>query len=184
MTSAHLKFLLAAAVVAGSQGAMAQNVYGEVGYSALSTKLSVPVIGLAATAKPSMVRGLIGVSPFGGLNIEGIVAGSLSDDRFSIDVGNRSSVQLGRAKVNQILGAYIGTKIGLGPVEVFGRAGWAQSEVHFSGLGKSDTSDFSYGAGIRLIPGGNFTVSADYMNYLNKGGARIDGYTLSVGYRF
>jgi hypothetical protein len=31
---------------------------------------------------------------------------------------------------------------------------------------------------------GNLTLSADYMNYLNKGGARIEGYTLSVGYKF
>ena len=164
---------------------MAQSVYGEVGYAAMSTKLSVPLIGLSAEAKPTMVRGLVGVSPFGGLNIEGIVAGSLSDDRFSVSgSGRNSSVQLGNAKVNQILGAYVGTKLGLGPVEVLGRAGWAKSKVSFSGLGKNNESDFSYGGGVRLIPGGNFTVSADYMSYLNKGGARIEGYTLSVGYRF
>ena len=184
MTSAHLKFLLAAAVVASSQGAMAQNVYGEVGYSAMTAKLSVPLLGLSASAKPTMVRGLVGVSPISGLNLEAIVAGSLSDDKFSVDVGNRGSVQLGNAKVNQILGAYVGTKFGLGPVEVFGRAGWAQSELKFSGLGKSNVSDFSYGAGVRLIAGDTLTVSADYMSYLNKGGARLDGYTLSVGLRF
>jgi hypothetical protein len=179
----HLKrLLLAAVVLGGAQTAMAQSVYGEVGYAAMSTRLSVPLIGLAAEAKPTMVRALVGVSPFGGLSIEGIAAGSLSSDRF-VSTGS-STTQLGEAKVNQILGLYVGTRLGLGPIEVFGRAGWAQSEVTFNGLGTGDDSDFSYGGGIRLIPGDNLTLSADYMNYLNKGGARIEGYTISMGLKF
>lgn len=165
--------------------AMAQEVYGEVGYAALSTELSVPLIGLSAKAKPTMARALIGFSPLGGLAIEGILAGSLSDDSFSAKAsGNSSAVQLGRAKVNQILGVYVGSHFGLGPVELFGRLGMAKSEVEFKGLGKGDSTDYSYGGGVRLIPVENFTLSADYMRYLDKDGAKIEGYTLSVGYRF
>lgn len=169
----------------GAQTAMAQDVYGEVGYAALSTELSVPLIGLSAKAKPTMARALIGVSPLGGLAIEGIAAGSLSDDSFSARAsGSSSAVQLGRAKVNQILGVYVGSRLGLGPVELFGRVGMAKSEVEFKGLGTGDATDISYGGGLRLIPFDNLTLSADYMRYLDKDGARIDGYTLSVGYRF
>ena len=182
----HLKHLmLAAMAVGGAQAAMAQSVYGEVGYAAMSTRLSVPLIGLAAEAKPTMVRALVGVSPLGGLSIEGIASGSLSSDSFvSSGSSSSSTTQLGEAKVNQILGLYVGSRLGLGPVELFGRAGWAKSEVKFSGLGSGNDSDFSYGGGIRLIPGDTLTFSADYMNYLNKGGARIEGYTLSVGLKF
>ena len=177
------KMMFGAALALGfASSAMAQSVYGEVGYAAMSTKLSVPLLGISATAKPSMARALVGVSPFGGLSIEGIASAPLSDDNFTSRGTGLST--LGNAKVNQILGVYVGTKLGLGPVEVFGRAGMAKSEVKFSGLGKADDTDFSYGAGVRLIPMGNMTISADYMNYLNKGGARIEGYTLSVGYKF
>jgi hypothetical protein len=179
----HLKLIAVSAIaVCGAQSAMAQSVYGEVGYALMSTKLSVPLIGLSATAKPTMARVLLGVSPFGGLSIEAIASGSLSDDNF-VTKGIATST-LGRAEVSQILGLYVGSRLGLGPVELYGRAGMAKSEVKFNGLGKGDDTDFSYGGGLRLTPIGNFTLSADYMNYLNKGGARIEGYTLSVGYKF
>lgn len=176
------RLALVSILMVGAQGAMAQSVYGEVGYAAMSTKLSVPLIGLSATAKPTMARALIGVSPFDGLSIEGIASGSLSDDDF-VSKGAVAAT-LGKAEVSQILGVYLGTKLGLGPVELYGRAGMAKSEVKFKGLGTGNDTDFSYGAGVRLIPVGNFTLSADYMNYLNKGGARIEGYTLSLGYKF
>ena len=74
--------------------------------------------------------------------------------------------------------------VGVGPVELFGRVGQARSELQFKGLGSAEDTDISYGGGLRLIPGKNLTFSADYMNYYNKGGARIEGYTLSIGYRF
>lgn len=174
---------LAAMALASAPAAMAQSVYGEVGYASMSTKLSVPLIGLSAEAKPTMVRALVGVSPLGGLSIEGIASGSLSSDSFTSS-GSSSGINFGDAKVSQILGLYVGSRLGLGPVELYGRAGWAKSEVKFKGLGSGDGSDFSYGAGIRLIPGDTLTVSADYMKYLDKDGARIEGYTLSVGLDF
>ena len=174
--------LISAAALLGTPAAMAQSVYGEVGYALMSTKVSVPLIGLSATAKPTMARALVGISPFGGLSIEGIASGSLSDDSF-VSTGSLSAT-IGKAEVNQILGVYLGSRLGLGPVELFGRAGLAKSEVKFNGLGSSNDTDFSYGGGLRLMPVGNLTLSADYMNYLNKGGARIEGYTLSVGYKF
>jgi opacity protein-like surface antigen len=174
--------LISAATLLCAQAAMAQSVYGEVGYALMSTKISVPLLGLSATAKPTMARALVGISPFGGLSIEGIASGSLTDDNF---VSNGSvNASIGKAEVSQILGVYVGSRLGLGPVEIFGRAGMAKSEVKFNGLSSNNDTDFSYGGGLRLIPMGNLTLSADYMNYLNKGGARIEGYTLSVGYKF
>jgi opacity protein-like surface antigen len=186
ITKTTSKFLpmigFSALMLGAAQGAMAQSVYGEVGYALMSTKVSVPLLGLSATAKPTMARALVGISPFGGLSIEGIASGSLSDDNFTST--GALNATFGKAEVSQILGLYLGSRLGLGPVEIYGRAGMAKSEVKFNGLGSSDDTDFSYGAGLRLIPVGNFTLSADYMNYLNKGGARIEGYTLSVGYKF
>jgi hypothetical protein len=182
MKPTYLKSILAVACTLGAAGAaQAQLVYGELGYSAMTTSLSVPLLGISAKANPAMGRAIIGVSPLLGLTIEGLAAGHINDDRF-----NSSGSQLlnGRAKVSQILGVYVGGRLPLGPVELFGRVGAAQSELDFRGLGKADDSDVSYGGGIRFIPGNNLTFSADYMNYYNKGGAKIEGYTLSIGYRF
>ena len=185
MTPALACLLAPALLALSTQSAQAQSVYGEIGYASMSTELSVPLIGLSAKAKPTMGRALIGVSPLGGLSIEGIAAGSLSDDSFSARAtGSSSPIQLGSAKVDQILGLYVGSRLGLGPVELFGRVGMAKSEVSFKGLGSGNSTDLSYGGGVRLIPFDNFTLSADYMRYLDKDGARIDGYTLSVGMKF
>jgi hypothetical protein len=173
--------LLSSFALGASTAAHAQLVYGELGYSAMTASLSVPLLGVSAKANPAMGRAIIGVSPLLGLTLEGLAAGHISDDRF-----NSSGSQLlnGRAKVSQILGVYVGGRLPLGPVELFGRVGAAQSELDFRGLGKADDTDVSYGGGVRIIPGKNLTFSADYMNYYNKGGAKIEGYTLSIGYRF
>jgi len=173
--------LISSVTLAATTAAQAQLVYGELGYSAMTTSLSVPVLGISAKANPAMGRAIIGVSPLLGLTLEGLAAGHINDDRF-----NSSGSQLlnGRAKISQILGVYVGGRLPLGPVELFGRVGAAQSELEFKGLGKADDTDLSYGGGIRFIPGKNLTFSADYMNYYNKGGAKIEGYTLSIGYRF
>ena len=171
----------AAGFLLAATGAQAQTVYGELGYAAMSARLNVPLLGISAKASPSMGRAVIGVSPFAGLTFEGLAAGHLSDDRFRSD---GREILNGRAKINQILGLYVGGRFGLGPVELYGRIGQARSELQFKGLGSTHDSDVSYGGGLRLIPGKNLTFSADYMNYYNKGGARLEGYTLSIGYRF
>ena len=72
----------------------------------------------------------------------------------------------------------------LGVVELFGRAGVAETRVRFEGLGSGSASGFSYGGGLRLLPTDNLTLSVDYMNYLDKDGVTIDGYTFSVGLKF
>lgn len=172
---------LAAASMVLPAAAQAQTIYGEVGYAAMSTSLSVPLLGISAKASPSMGRAVIGVSPFAGLTLEALAAGHLSDDPFRT---SNSDILGGKAKISQILGVYVGGRFGLGPVELFGRVGQARSELQFKGLGSAEDTDISYGGGLRLIPGKNMTFSVDYMNYYNKGGARIEGYTLSVGYRF
>ncbi|MEZ5646907.1 MAG: outer membrane beta-barrel protein [Burkholderiaceae bacterium] len=182
MKTTCLKSLLVVAAGLGAAGAaQSQTVYGELGYSAMTASLSVPLLGVSAEAKPAMGRAIIGVSPLLGLTFEGLVAGHINDDRFN---STGSQILNGNAKINQIMGLYVGGRLPLGPVELYGRVGMAQTEMEFKGLGKADDDDVSYGGGIRLVPGKNLTFSLDYMNYYNKGGAKLDGYTLSVGFRF
>ncbi len=184
-----MKTLRHIALVAGIAGALAapaaqaQSVYGEIGYSALSASLKVPVLGLSVKSEPAMARAMIGVSPFAGLGVEGMIGTGVNDDRLRGRSEFEGAIN-SRVKVNEFLGVYLASRLRLGPVELFGRAGVAETKLRFEGLGSASGSDFSYGGGLRLLPTDRLTISADYMNYFNKDGVKIDGYTLSVGLKF
>ena len=175
-------FLASAALLATllTPAAQAQSVYGELGYSALSLKLSVPVIGLRASASPTMVRGLIGLQITDSLALEAIGGVGAGDSSYTnSNTGTRYS-----GKVDQLYGLYVTPKIGLGPVELFGRVGMARTKVSFQGLGSGDDKKLSYGGGLRLMPTSRLSLSVDYMNYLDSGGASVNGYSLNLGLRF
>lgn len=173
--------LLAAVMATGLAvpAAQAQSVYGELGYSALNASLSVPVLGVSVKSEPAMARAMLGISPFAGLGVEGMIGTGISDDRLRGNLAVDS-----RVKVDQFVGLYLASRLNLGVVELFGRAGVAETRVRFEGLGSGSASGFSYGGGLRLLPTDNLTLSVDYMNYLDKDGVTIDGYTFSVGLKF
>lgn len=157
----------------------AQAIYGELGYSALSASLSVPVLGVSVKSEPAMARAMLGLSPFAGLGVEGMIGTGISDDRLRGNLAVDS-----RVKVDEFVGVYLASRLNLGVIELFGRAGVAETRVRFDGLGSGSDSGFSYGGGLRLLPTDNLTLSLDYMNYLDKDGVKIDGYTFSVGLKF
>lgn len=171
---------LAALAVAASSPLSAQTVYGELGYSSLSLKLSVPVIGLRASASPGLVRGLVGLQITDGLALEAL--GGFHAGR-SVYTNSNTGIRYS-GKVDQLFGLYVTPKIGLGPVELFGRVGLAQTKISFQGLGSDQSRKLSYGGGLRLMPTSNLSLSVDYMNYLDSGGASVNGYSLNLGLRF
>lgn len=171
---------LAALVAAVSTPLSAQTVYGELGYSALSLKLSVPVIGLRASASPGMVRGLVGLQITDNLALEALGGFDAGRSVYT----NRSTGVRSSGKVDQLYGLYVSPRIGLGPVELFGRVGLARTKISFQGLGSGDDRKLSYGGGLRLMPTINLSLSVDYMNYLDSGGASVNGYSLNLGLRF
>ena len=181
MNKKHL--VMAALLVASgsAQWAHAQSIYGEIGYSPLSLGLSVPVIGLRATAEPVMLRGLVGFQLIDSFAIEAI--GGLNARSSSVKNSGSSGMST-TAKVNQLYGVYLTPKFGLGPVEVFGRVGMARTKVTFQGLGSGEDKKLSYGFGLRLMPTDHLSLSVDHMNYLDSGGASVDGYSLNLGLRF
>jgi hypothetical protein len=169
---------LLAALFSGA--AQAQSVYGELGYSSLSLKLAVPVVGLRASARPAMVRGLLGLQVTDGLALEAIGGFNAGESGYT----NSNSGIRYSGKVDQLFGVYVAPKIGLGPVEVFGRVGMARTKISFAGLGSGEDRKLSYGGGLRLLPTSKLSLSVDYMNYLDSGGASVNGYSLSLGLRF
>jgi Outer membrane protein beta-barrel domain len=175
-------FLASAALLATllAPATQAQTVYGELGYSNLSLKLSVPVVGLRASAHPTMVRGLVGLQVTDGLALEAIGGFHAGESGYT----NSNTGTRYNGKVDQLYGLYVSPKIGLGPVELFGRVGMARSKISFEGLGSGQDKKLSYGGGLRLMPTSRLSLSVDYMNYLDSGGASVNGYSLSLGLRF
>lgn len=164
----------------GAPAAMAQTLYGELGYSPLSLKLSVPVIGLRANAHPSVLRGLVGLQITDSIALEAIGGFHSGESGYT----NNSTGTRSNGKVDQLYGLYVAPKIGLGPIELFGRVGMARTKISFQGLGSGEDKKLSYGGGLRLMPTSNLSLSVDYMNYLDSGGASVNGYSLNLGLRF
>jgi hypothetical protein len=162
-------------------GAQAQTIYGEIGYSPLSLGLSVPVIGLRASADPVMVRGLLGFQLIDSMALE-VIAGLNAQDSDVTNGGTSNASST--AKVDQLYGVYLTPKFGLGPVELFGRVGMARTKITFKGLGSGEDKKLSYGYGVRLMPTDHLSLSADHMTYLDSGGASVKGFSLSLGLRF
>jgi outer membrane autotransporter protein len=73
-------------------------------------------------------------------------------------------------------------------VEVFGRLGYASVKGTLSATGVASESgtenSFSYGAGLSYAIDLKTSLNVDYMQYLSKDGAKVNGFTLGVGYKF
>ena len=148
-------------------------MYGELGYSFLNVKESTT--GFDAT--PQALRGIIGY------NFHPYFAGEAM-----LSIGTSSDSDLGvDAKVKNAFGLFIKPKYDINNFEVFGRLGWARTKVSVSVPGFSaegSDNDFAYGVGVNYNFNPRTYVGLDWMEYLNKDNAKIDGVTLSVGYRF
>jgi outer membrane autotransporter protein len=71
--------------------------------------------------------------------------------------------------------------------ELFGRLGWARTKVNVSGPGVDASgtgNDFAYGVGVNYNFNPRTYVGLDYMSYHDKDSVKVNGVTVSVGYRF
>jgi outer membrane autotransporter protein len=163
-------------LVGAAQAQQARNaspLYGELGYSFLQVKESTT--GFDAT--PQALRGIVGY------NFHPYFAGEAL-----LAVGTNSDSDLGvDAKAKYAFGLFLKPKYNFNNFEVFGRLGWARTKVKFSvpGFSASGTDDdFAYGVGVNYSFNPKLYVGADWMQLLNKDTAKVQGWTISVGYRF
>jgi attachment invasion locus protein len=161
-------------------GAHAQGVYGEVGYSQFNLKQDTR--GFDTKVKPAAARAIVGVELAPHLAIEGHAATGLKDD--SVRVGPVTAT----GEVDNMLGVFVKPKVMLGEtVELYGRAGMASTKVSTSVLGVGDssrTTSFAYGGGASFNLTPQLSLNADYMNYLDRRGTKVDGVTFGVGFKF
>ncbi len=102
---------------------------------------------------------------------------------------NGRSVSTIKLEIDNAIGLYLKPKTKLNDnVEIFGRVGIARvsGSVTATGFGTESGSDnsFSYGAGLSYAINPSTSLTADYMSYLNKDGAKINGFTFGVGFKF
>ena len=152
-------------------------LYGEIGYTQL--KYSAPGF---PDAKPGMLRGIIGYDLHPNIALEGMLGFGVKDDSFNI-----MGVDL-NVKAQHAYGVFVKPKINpTKELELFARVGYTRFKTKVSVLGVSGSSsegDFSYGAGLNYNITPTTHIGVDYINYYKKDGAKIDGLTVGVGFRF
>jgi opacity protein-like surface antigen len=179
----------AAAIAMLSTAAQAQTspLYGEIGY----TQFKIKEEG-SSNLKPNALRGIIGYTLHPNVAVEGMLAFGVGDDGVTEDVvGVPVNFDL---KLQHAYGIYVKPKFNVTPqFEVFGRLGYTEAKfkgttsVPSLGLSVSESDsdgDVSYGLGAAYNFTPRMNVGLDYMRYSDKEGVKVDGVTLSFGYRF
>jgi opacity protein-like surface antigen len=171
------RFAIAAAAAlamlgtAHAQQFQSSNAYGELGYTFLTYKAD------NFKASPGALRGIFGYNfhpYFAGEAMLGF--GTTNDSDQGVTV-----------KPREMFGLYLKPKYDFGNLQAFARLGYAHISTRVSGFGVSDTSsdnDFSWGVGVNYSFNPKMYVGADWMQYNNKDGGKIEGLTISFGYRF
>lgn len=175
-----IKTLALAALAIASVSASAQtagnSTYAEVGYTSIgytepgaSTTMGAVRLMIGKEFSQNVaVEGMLG---FGASNGSGTFAGLPYD-----------------IKTNSMVGIYVKPKAMLTPeLEVFGRLGYASSNVKAAVLGVSadgTNSGVSYGLGASYAVAKNVAVNLDYMSYYDKDGVSGKGATLGVSFKF
>jgi opacity protein-like surface antigen len=160
---------------AQAQQASASPLYGELGYTFLSVK------GNGLDADPQALRGIIGYDVHRYLAVEGMLAFGVRKDTFF-------DFEENTVKLKHAFGLFVKPKYDFGNIEAFARLGWARTKVDFScpsGLCQgSNDSDFAYGLGVNYRFNPKMHVGLDWARYQDKGGVKVDGWTIGFGYRF
>ena len=177
------KLLLVSAISLTAFAAQAQ-IYGEVGY--VSTTIKDTNEGFTIKASPTAIRGMLGYELNPNLAVEGMAAFGLSDASIKV---NGQSIPGVNFTIDHAVGIYLKPKLKLNDaVEIFGRVGYARVKgtvsVPAEGSESNTESSASYGAGLSYAINPKLSLNADYMQYLSKGGTKINGFAFGLGFKF
>lgn len=154
--------------------------YVDLGYLASTYKNSVSP---TYTVRPAALRVVAGMDVHPNLAVEGLLGLGVK-----VGDGTNSSGAATEVKLTNVFGLYAKPKMDVSPeLQLFGRVGFASTN-HSNKVGTTTTSKsdagFSYGLGASYRISGDTSVGLDYMSYYNRKNTSIDGFTVSVGYRF
>lgn len=167
IAAAAASLLLGAAAHAQQQQPAASPVYGELGYSQMQ------IHGNGFKADPGAIRGIIGYDLHPNLAVEGMLAAGVHHD-------SDNGVD---AKLKSSYGLFLKPKYDIGNTELFGRVGWARTNVNLS-TGNVSSNDFAYGVGVKYNFTPKMNVGLDYTRYSDKNGVKVGGVNVGLGYNF
>jgi hypothetical protein len=165
-----------------SQGLKNQGLYGELGLSLLSYKISNHGI----SAKPIMLRGIVGYDYHPNLAAEAMLGLGLRGGSATGYFGSAYNVSAGT-----MIGVYAKPRLQLGDMELFGRLGLVNTSSSVRGYtGTDGGAGLSYGAGFSYLTdwasfsNRKISINADYMSYYSGSGVKYTGFTLGAGMKF
>lgn len=158
-------------------------LYGELGYSFLEFKSD------GFKAKPHALRGIVGYEFHPNFAAEGMLAFGVRSDDFTVtEFGVPVNVDV---KLRNAYGVFLKPKYNFGPAEVFARVGYARLKVKATacsgGVCASDSDsdgDVAWGLGVNYNINPRMYVGADWMRLNDDDGGKVQGMTISFGYRF
>lgn len=176
-------------------------LYGELGFTKI--KATNPAAFAGASAKPTMLRGVIGKELMPNLAAEfmlGLGAGTGSlDYKYTAGAPPAPVSTRVESEVKSMFGLYIVPKIALSDrAQAYARLGFTNMSTSdtpasvMAGLpagasnnmtnGKNNSVSWGLGASYRI--GENVGVSLDYMVYHKKSQVKVDGVNLGLTYKF
>ena len=181
--------LAASAAVQAQQKGQGSGLYGELAFSPIKVDLDDGAQSKAAYDVNGM-RVVLGQKIHPNLSVEGMLGTGLGDDSKTVVI-NKINVK-STVKVSNFMGAYLRAHTHLTPeVEVFGRAGFARMNLRATVVAgnmseKTETTDnsFSYGLGMNYNLNKTTYVGLDVTRYNTEGKSKVQGVSLTAGYRF
>lgn len=154
-------------------------MYAEVGYSAIQARTTDgPDRWKASTG---LVTGAFGYQFHPNMAVEGLLGFGAGRGSLKYNgVATGDSVKLG-----SVFGVYFRPRVALGDsAELFGRVGWARTEVRQSSTGKDSDDGVSYGIGGRYHLTQASYLQADWTRFYDRRHTSIDGFGFAYGMRF
>jgi len=154
-------------------------MYAEIGYSAVNARTTDgPDHWKASTG---MVTGTFGYQFHPHMAVEGLLGFGVRKGALKYNgVSTGDDVKLGT-----VFGVYFRPRVALGDsAELFGRVGWARTEVSQTSTGKGSDNGLSYGIGARYHLSQTSYLQADWTRFYDRHHTNIDGLGFAYGMRF
>ena len=143
--------------------------YGEIAYTPIELKVDG-----GEPSKPEPIRFIVGKELHKNWAIEAMYTTTFAKDHMVGFDGHITNY-----------GISLKPKIGLTEnTELFARLGVTHSNITAAAGNHRSSGDFSYGVGLQTKFTPAIYGQLDYMHYHHKDGIRVQGYGVSVGYRF
>lgn len=154
-------------------------MYAEIGYTALKFQQKDDTDQYKAS--PSMLTGTFGYQFHPNMAVEGLLGFGAGKGKVKLN-GESNGDEL---KLGNMVGVFFRPSVNFGDsVEVFGRVGWAHTQLKSLEFGKSSDSSLSYGVGAQFNLSKTSYLQANWTSYYNKHDTKIEGMGLSYGLRF